>query len=136
MPAEQSWRVDLEAVGYVHMYFHRGNLPQQGLKANSGKEKYEKSMQKKMSAPVRLSHTQRTAVAGGSRTVPDHVLLHRLMKGLFFREGFQYVKKGPITNRRPPTTSQMFGVGGLLSVAGSRPSMTVFDWTIVNSQRE
>jgi len=106
MPAEQSWRVDLEAVGYVHMYFHRGNLPQQGLKANSGKEKYEKSMQKKMSAPVRLSHTQRTAVAGGSRTVPDHVLLHRLMKGLFFREGFQYVKKGPITNRRPPTTSQ------------------------------
>ncbi|CAE8642533.1 unnamed protein product, partial [Polarella glacialis] len=51
---EPSRRDDLEAVGYVLMYFNRGTLPWQGLKANSKKEKYEKIMEKKMSTPVEV----------------------------------------------------------------------------------
>ena len=45
---------DLEALGYVLMYFNRGCLPWQGLKANSKKEKYEKIMEKKMSTPIEI----------------------------------------------------------------------------------
>jgi len=96
---EQSRRDDLEAIGYVLMYFNRGSLPWQGLKANGKKEKYEKIMEKKMSTPVEVlcKHfpTEFVTYLNYCRSLrfedrPDYAYLRRLLKDLFFREGYQY----------------------------------------------
>ncbi|KAA3676888.1 casein kinase 1, alpha [Paragonimus westermani] len=45
---EQSRRDDIESLGYVFMYFMRGHLPWQGLKAHTKKQKYERIYEKKL----------------------------------------------------------------------------------------
>jgi len=96
---EPSRRDDLEAVGYVLMYFNRGSLPWQGLKAHDKKELYTKIMEKKMSIPVEVlcNHfpCEFVTYLNYCRSLrfedrPDYAYLRRLLKDLFFRESYQY----------------------------------------------
>lgn len=96
---EQSRRDDLESLGYVLMYFLRGSLPWQGLKAATKKQKYERIMEKKMMTPTeslcRGFPTEMAIYLNCCRSLrfddrPDYSYLRKLFRDLFVREGYQY----------------------------------------------
>uniref|UniRef100_A0A7S2HUS5 Casein kinase I n=1 Tax=Octactis speculum TaxID=3111310 RepID=A0A7S2HUS5_9STRA len=49
---EHARRDDLEAIGYVLIYFFKGRLPWQGLKARNASKKYKMIMEKKQSTSI------------------------------------------------------------------------------------
>lgn len=96
---EQSRRDDLESLGYVLMYFLRGSLPWQGLKAGTKKQKYEKISEKKVSTSIeslcRAYPTEFASYFHYCRSLrfddkPDYAYLKRIFRDLFIREGFQF----------------------------------------------
>ncbi|KAI4483038.1 hypothetical protein M0804_008093 [Polistes exclamans] len=96
---EQSRRDDLESLGYVLMYFNRGSLPWQGLKAATKRQKYERISEKKMSTPIEelckgypIEFASYLKYCRGLRFEerPDYSYLRQLFRTLFHGQGFTY----------------------------------------------
>lgn len=96
---EQSRRDDLESLGYVMMYFNRGSLPWQGLKAATKKQKYERISEKKTATPVEIlckefptEFVMYLNYCRGLRfdEAPDYVYLRQLFRVLFRTLGYNY----------------------------------------------
>ncbi|XP_019444442.1 PREDICTED: casein kinase 1-like protein 6 isoform X3 [Lupinus angustifolius] len=96
---EQSRRDDLESLGYVLMYFLRGSLPWQGLKAGTKKQKYDKISEKKISTrievlcksyPSEFVSYFHYCQSLRFEDKPEYSYLKRLFRDLFIREGYQF----------------------------------------------
>ena len=99
MGVEQARRDDLESLGYVLMYFLRGSLPWQGLKAETKNQKYERILERKLHTSIEnlckgfpaefrsyFEHVR--SLRFDDR--PDYDYVKRLFRELFFRKGFSY----------------------------------------------
>lgn len=96
---EQSRRDDLESLGYVLIYFCRGSLPWQGIKAENNEEKNEMILESKMSTPIdELCHNYPEEFATYLKYTrslqfsdkPDYTYLHKLFANLFKKLGYTY----------------------------------------------
>ncbi|XP_048127265.1 casein kinase 1-like protein 1 [Rhodamnia argentea] len=96
---EQSRRDDLESLGYLLMYFLRGSLPWQALKAGTKKQRHEKIGAKKVSTSIealcRGYPAEFASYFHYCRSLqfddkPNYSHLKRLFRDLFIREGFQF----------------------------------------------
>ena len=94
---EQSRRDDLEALGHMFMYFLRGSLPWQGLKADTLKERYQKIGDTKRSTPIEvLCENFPEEWATYLRYVrrldffetPDYDYLYGLFRNLYEKKGY------------------------------------------------
>ncbi|ESN98499.1 hypothetical protein HELRODRAFT_176975 [Helobdella robusta] len=96
---EQSRRDDMESLGYILMYFLRGSLPWQNLKASTKVQKYERISEKKMSTPInelcRNFPAEFASYLSICRSLkfddkPDYSQLRQLFRNLFHRQSFNY----------------------------------------------
>ncbi|KAL9538840.1 bifunctional choline kinase/ethanolamine kinase cki1 [Mucor bainieri] len=93
---EQSRRDDLEALGHVFLYFLRGSLPWQGMKAQTNKQKYERIGEKKQTTGIRslcegypnqfVKYLQYSRKLGFDET-PDYAWLKKLFKDVLLDLG-------------------------------------------------
>lgn len=96
---EQSRRDDLESLGYVLIYFCKGLLPWQGLKAATKRQKYDRIMEKKMTTPndilTKGLPKEFLDYMNYIKTLrfedkPDYPYLRKLFRDLFKRENYRY----------------------------------------------
>ncbi|XP_013385114.1 casein kinase I isoform X1 [Lingula anatina] len=111
---EQSRRDDLEALGHMFMYFLRGSLPWQGLKADTLKERYQKIGDTKRATPIEvLCENFPEELATYLRYVrrldffetPDYDYLRKLFTDLMAKKGWECDWEFDWTGRQLSTPS-------------------------------
>uniref|UniRef100_A0A914BVU2 non-specific serine/threonine protein kinase n=1 Tax=Acrobeloides nanus TaxID=290746 RepID=A0A914BVU2_9BILA len=114
---EQSRRDDLEALGHMFMYFLRGSLPWQGLKADTLKERYQKIGDTKRATPIEVlcegfpeefAQYLRYARRLDFFESPDYEYCYNLFKAVLERNGYTYDYEfdwTPKLNQGPATPS-------------------------------
>jgi len=96
---EQACRDDMESIGYVAMYFLRGMLPWQGLKANNKRDKYERIKEKKLTTSIEVLckgyPVEFTKYLSQCRNLrfderPQYSAMRNMFKDLFQSNGYKY----------------------------------------------
>lgn len=95
---EQSRRDDIESLGFVLLYFLRGTLPWQGLKATTKKQKYQRILERKQAThpeqlcrgfPNEFKDFFAHCSSLGFEDRPDYRYLKRIFKDLYERQGYE-----------------------------------------------
>lgn len=95
---EQSRRDDMESLGFVLMYFLRGSLPWQGLRATTKKQKYQRILERKQAThpdqlcrgyPSEFRDYFAHCSSLGFEDRPDYRYLKRIFRDLFERQCFE-----------------------------------------------
>uniref|UniRef100_A0A1Q3G2E3 non-specific serine/threonine protein kinase n=1 Tax=Culex tarsalis TaxID=7177 RepID=A0A1Q3G2E3_CULTA len=145
MGKEQSRRDDLEALGHMFMYFLRGSLPWQGLKADTLKERYQKIGDTKRATPIDvLCEGHPEEFAKYLRYVrrldffetPDYDHLRRLFQDLFYFKG--YVDDGEFdwTGKTMPTPVGSLQTGHEVVVSPNRERHTPVNKVVSSTNGE
>jgi hypothetical protein len=88
----------MECIGYVLMYFLRGALPWQGLKANNKRDKYERIKEKKLTTSIEVlckgypaEFAKYLASCRNLRfdEAPTYSEMKKMFKSLFERSGYK-----------------------------------------------
>ncbi|XP_071554479.1 casein kinase I isoform X12 [Temnothorax nylanderi] len=133
---EQSRRDDLEALGHMFMYFLRGSLPWQGLKADTLKERYQKIGDTKRATPIEVlcdGHPEEMATY--LRYVrrldffetPDYEYLRKLFHDLYERRGFVNDGEFDWTGKTMPSFENFENLRALRMAAPSHIGKTKSD---------
>ncbi|XP_066597041.1 casein kinase I isoform X2 [Prorops nasuta] len=139
---EQSRRDDLEALGHMFMYFLRGSLPWQGLKADTLKERYKKIGDTKYATPIEvLCDGYPEEMATYLRYVrrldffetPDYEYLRKLFHDLYERRGFVNDGEFDWTGKTMPTPCTSVQTGHDYVVSPNRDRQIIATYKVVSS---
>lgn len=95
---EQSRRDDLESIGFMLMYFNRGSLPWQGIRAKTKREKYDAIKEKKIATtmealcagyPGEFAEYIKYCRKLAFDEEPDYALLHKLFLDLYVKSKYE-----------------------------------------------
>ena len=103
------------------MYFNRGELPWQGMRAKTKKEKYQKIMEKKIATtPEELC-----------KTFPGNIFIHLLEE---FANFFQYARGLQFEDK--PDYNYVRSIFKKVAERYNYEYDFKFDWTIINKQKD